>query len=237
MMAVFTVFGFEVIYMKKLLAICVSLFFCMFAGLSYTQADNKAYNEDSYYKIDVEEPPDYRTLYDKTYVAQSNTSSCKTTNFSNSGKLIRYGTVDTGIPGYWFINNRSIGIDDAQLLNKKIVLDTEGQYIICPFDAELISESATNDGHSMVIKVNANGEEYRLTFSNMDRWYCCMGRTNPEKDYDGNTTWTHTCEELKGHTFKGGNVLGLTTKDTTVEIARYNGKSTDAANFYEMYMN
>lgn len=220
--------------MKRLLAMLLALFTSIFTGVNYQVSGEKPYANDIYYKIDEADAPDYRTLYDRSFVAESNTTGCKTTNYSEGQQYVIYNGVATSYKGYWFIANDTAVVDD-NLKYKTLNIGSEGSYIICPYDATLCSTSITNDGHSMSIRIELNGKAYDLLFENMDRWYCCMSRTNPLIDPNGNEVWQHTSTEQQGHTFSAGNVLGRATANTTVNIKPVS--KTESATMYDLYVN
>lgn len=205
------------VILKKLLSMLLALFVALFNNVSYTATDDKDYTADSYYTVDVQEAPDYRDIYNSNATA-SKLNSCRTTNYSAQGRLVKY-TDDVEYKGYWFENstlkNQSDIPDD-----KKFVF-TSDCYIIIPFDGELVSESNTNSGHDMIVNCNVNNNKYRLTISNMSRWYCCMGRNNVSDMYDLDYAWVHTSVEQQGKQFKQGNVLGMGVKDKTTIVVEY----------------
>lgn len=220
--------------MKRLLAMLLALFTSIFSGVNYQVSGEKPYANDIYYKVDEADAPDYRTLYDRSFVAESNTTGCKTANYSEGQQYVLYNGINTSYKGYWFLSNDTVTVDD-ELKYKTLSIGTEGAYIICPYDATLRSSSTTNDGHTMQIRIELNGKAYDLTFENMDRWYCCMSRTNPLKDNNGNEVWQHTSSEQQGHTFSAGNVLGRATAETTVRIKLISDSET--ATMYDLYVN
>lgn len=221
--------------MKRLLSMLLALLTSIFSGVNYQVNDvSKPFANGIYYTIDEADAPDYRTLYDKSFVAESNTTGCKTTNYSDGATYLLYNGTSTTYLGYWFLSDQNAVLDDKFKV-KTMDINTDGAYIICPYDAELRSTSMTNDGHSMLVRVELNGKSYTLLFENMDRWYCCMSRTNPLYDSSGNTVWQHTSSEQQGHKFSAGNVLGRATSSTRVTI---NPSSTgDTTTFYDLYVN
>lgn len=220
--------------MKRLLAMLLALFTSIFSGVNYQVSGEKPYANNIYYTIDEADAPDYRTLYDKSFVAESNTTGCKTANYSEGQQYVIYNGVSTTHKGYWFIANDTVVADD-NIKFKTIDIGASDAYIICPYDATLLSTSMTNDGHSMQLRVELNGNAYNLLFENMDRWYCCMSRTNPLFDNNGNEVWQHTSSEQKGHTFNAGNVLGRATDNTTVRITAVSGD--DTVTMYDLFVN
>lgn len=220
--------------MKRLLAMLLALFTSISSGVNYQASGEKPYGKNVYYKVDVADAPDYRTLYDKSFVAESNTTGCKTANYSEGQQYVIYNNLQTTHKGYWFISNDTAIVDDS-IKCKTLDIGSSGAYIICPYDATLLSTSTTNDGHSMQIRIELNGEAYNLLFENMDRWYCCMSRTNPLYDNNGNEVWQHTSSEQKGHTFSAGNVLGRASDNTTVKITAVTGD--DTVTMYDLFVN
>ena len=222
--------------MKRLLAMLLALLTSLFQGVNYQASDVKPYAPTAYYKIDPDSKPDYRALYDSTYMPNSNTSSCRTTNYSSNGRLISYGTTTVPETGYWFIDDATVDITDDSLKANLLDLSAgNGEYLICPYDAVLCTNSANNKGHDMKLKITLDSVDYELYFEEMERWYCCMARQNPVVDSSGNTIWIHTSDEQYGHIFKQGNVLGRASDKTKVTITC----TTDSnlSTFESMYKN
>ena len=220
--------------MKRLLAMLLSLFTSLFSGLNYQVSEPKPFARDIYYKVDVAEAPDYRTLYDRSFVAESNTTGCKTQNYNDNGQVLLYQDIATSYPGYWFIANETHVVDDTLRLSS-LDISSDGAYLICPYDATLLSFSSNNDGHSMQLRIELNGKSYKLTFENMDRWYCCMSRTNPLYDSNGNEVWVHTSAEQQGHSFRAGNVLGKLTEESLVRIEALYPQTS--CTMYDLFVN
>lgn len=211
----------------------LAVFTSLFNGVNYQVSDDKPYGLDQYYTITEEEAPDYRVYYNKDFVAESNTSGCKTKNYKSNGKYVAYGNIVPTYRGYWLLDGEVAKLEDLQ--GQTLNFGKSGSYIICPYDATLLSKSETNDGHNMIIQIDLDGKSYILTFADMDRWYCCMSRTNPLLDAGGNEVWAHTSMEQCGHQFKAGNVLGRATDETSVTITSPN--SSELVTFYDMYNN
>lgn len=196
--------------MKKILAIIVSFLLSAFNSLDFNMAGDKQYSVNDYYTIDVEDAPDYREFYSGTPSA-SNKTSCKTTNYSAQGKKVNM-TSNVSYSGYWFENGVSKS-EDILSDDTKFTFTSSG-YIIMPFDGTLSTDSTTNNGKNMTVVCNIDNKQYRITFENMECWYCDVGRENIDE-----SNGYHTSDNQKDKTFKAGNVLGRAVGgETTVEI-------------------
>lgn len=226
--------------MKKIIALLTSLFISLFNNVEFTTAPDRTYTADSYYKVSEAEPPDYRNIYEAATTA-SGKDNCKTTNFSSRGKMLNYpdGTGSSVIKGFWLANCNTGSYSFSSVPDAKEYVFTDSGYIIAPYDCELMSKSSTNSGHDMVVKFTLGDNVYRLTYSNMERWYCCCGKTpNTDESELVNYQWVHDSEEQEGHIFKQGNVLGKSVAgQTKVIVVKLNGNSEGDCTFKQMYLN
>lgn len=226
--------------MKKLLALLTALFVSIFNNVEFTTTADRVYTADNYYKVDEADPPDYRDIYNFSPTA-SGKDNCKTANWSSNGREIKYDATtpaDT-TKGMWFENRVDKSISDAELSGHTYTFTNSG-YIIAPYDCTLQSSSKTNSGHDMVVVVELDGVKYRLTFSKMERWYCCM-RKSADMDANANILdylWVHNSDEQQGKTFDRGCVLGSSISgETTVTIVKLNALGESDTTFQEMYLN
>jgi len=228
--------------MKNLLMKAIIFLTAIFNNIPFTISDKQIpYAHNNYFYIDEYEAPDYRVLYDRDFIVESNTTSCKTSNYNGGGVYCNYDDVKgfNGVKGYWFIPGVHEVISEKPTtsdIDSKLIQysDTKGfgSYIICPFDAKLLSSSKTNNGTNMELLITVTSTDsnepmdFYISINNMNRWYCCMDRLNYLKDAEGNITWQHTSPEQQGHIFKSGNVLGKATANTTISIKLYNDDDT-----------
>lgn len=169
-------------------------------SVEYAPVESTPYTDNSYYKVDVTDAPDYREYYSGTLSA-SNKLSCKTTNYSAQGKKVSM-TTDVAFEGYWFENAVFKSEEDLASYTSTFTFVSDG-FIIMPFDGKLNTDSTTNRGDVMTVVCSVNGKDFRLTFESMECWYCDVGRENIDATHD-----YHTSDNQKGKTFKAGNVLG-----------------------------
>lgn len=196
--------------MKRLFALIIGFFVSMFNNVDYMVNDMQQFVPNSYYTIDVADPPDYREYYGATPSA-SNKLSCKTGNYSAGGKQI--SSVSSGVvKGYW-LENMKLMRESAIPNVKEFTFESE-TLIIAPYDCTLETESVTNQGNTMTVICSISGKNYRLVFDNMVCWYCDVSRNNLEE-----TSGYHTGDEQKGKKFKAGNVLGKAANGTTVVVS------------------
>lgn len=180
-------------------------------SVAYTPVEDKSITASNYYTIDEADAPDYRELYGGVATASS-LVSCKTRNFSAQGKLVNYTeNQDVTYHGYWLENSKVV--TDAELPTSKSFKFSGESYIIMPYDGTLLTDSTTNNGHSMEVLCTVGSKTYKLKFTKMKCWYCDVGRTEPD-----NGKYVHTSDNQKGKSFKAGNVLGLSKEGTKVIV-------------------
>lgn len=236
--------------MKKLFAMLLALLASLSNNTSFSVVQETPYN-DNYYKITVDEPPDYRTYYNSSFSETSKTN-CKTTTYSAQGKRV------SGSAGYWFVNGYPKSLDDLNgssfkskneeevKVTDKVSEDNytayyqfvkgfdEGSYIIMPYSGTLESPSATTRCDTMTVYCTnpETNMKYKLVISNMRCWYCDIAREDALKseDEEGNEivcgTLYHTSDEKRGKKFAAGNVLGVATPSTVIQIFPINDKGS-----------
>lgn len=216
--------------MKRLLAMLLSLFLAVSNNIEYQAQGDMEFAYGSYYTIDEGTAPDYRNLYGTNPVA-SKEVSCHPTTFKGSGKFVTYSDNNQHLQGVW-IENRTPMRYSALPDGSSYTFESEG-YILMPFTGVLRTSSATSTGHTMVLSVEVGNTEYRIDIQNMERWWCCLGKIEPDDvDVLGNPVWTHTCGELLDTQIRQGYVLGNAKEGTTVTIAKSDGSAATWAEFY-----
>lgn len=217
--------------MKRLFSMFMAFFVSLTSNTSFSIVEEKPYTGD-YYRVDIEEPPDYRSFYD-SQAANTAAENCRTTKYSSNGKKFEGSS-----NGYWLGNNHEVNLqylDDHtghlntsdRLSNNTIecyVLKdcfSQGQQIIMPFTGELACDSTVSNCTSIQVRCThpVTGYVYLLTINNMQCWYCDVSRTDALST-SGTLTY-HTSEEGDGTPIKAGSVLGIATKDTIVKIVPY----------------
>lgn len=215
--------------MKKLLAIAVSFVISLFNNVSYEAVEGKQYTDDSYYKVDVSDAPDYREYY-SSVPSTAKKYACKTTNYNAQGEKVKM-TTDVKYTGYWFENAVNMTEDSLNASSNTHTFTSSG-YIIIPFDGKLNTDSTTNNGENMTVICSVDGKDYQLTFTGMECWYCDVGRGDL-----GESSKYHTSDNQKGKAFKAGNVLGRSVGgQTTVEVKPIkNGKAKGSCTIQQFY--
>ena len=225
--------------MKQLIALLTSLFMCLFNNVEYTTTAMRDYTADNYYKVSESDPPDYRDIYNYSPTASSK-ENCKTTNYTSNGKIITYTdeekTDSNLVEGYWFVDGKSAKTEN--LANSHDYTFQDDCYIIAPYDCKLQSYSATNSGHDMVLQFSVGSSSYQITFSKMERWYCCMKRVPDANGPILEYPWVHTSQEQYGKTFLAGDVLGKAfSGKTKVTVVKLTNTGTASTTFKDMYLN
>lgn len=221
--------------MKRIIALLLSLFLSIGNDINFIASEDKPYDADAYYTLDVMEPPNYRDIYGSNPVAARNLS-CRAKTYKANGKLITYTDGAEHLNATWFEDGVTKKYDDLPN-ESKFTFESEG-YIIIPYDGQLMTSSETSTGHSMVVKCHVAGQSYRLTIENMERWWCCVGRDLPtDTTADGQVVWKHTCRELKGESLPQGTVLGKAQDGTTISVSIYDstGNSVSTCSIADLY--
>lgn len=189
--------------MKRLLAMLMALFLSMFENVDYEYQDAVPFAHDSYYTVQVpEQTVDYRDLYGKQ-IAAADSVSCVPTTYSVACENVIYSDGVTRVGAKWV--EARVKKDISEIKDTTFTFESDTQ-IACPYSGTLMSSSKTGTGTVMEVAIALGGKNYRLFLEDMERWWCCEGKAdydNPEKE-----TWVHTCNELKGTTFKSGTCLG-----------------------------
>lgn len=245
--------------MKELLAMLLAFFTSLGTSTDFSIVADKPYTTD-YYTVDITDPPDYRTFYDSSVSASSETN-CKTTTYTAQGRRVASANFnsenDANIVGYWFANNQTfntqvmasmckehISTDKVEGENKVDYYEavgcfTEGTYIIMPYSGTLQSPSASTMNHSMTVFCAnpVNGQQYKLKICNMRCWYCDVGRKGALDTTEPKGNMYHTSDEKPGKKIPAGAVLGVATKDTKIQIIPIdaNGTSVGTATLTEFY--
>lgn len=200
--------------MKKLFGLLSILLVAVINNISPIQSEDLPFTENSYYNGKYHTETDYQGLYTE-YIGETSATadSCNTApvaprnpNYRKSGKDV-----------IWFILE---GTEDlSNLLSTEeaatSLMAKDGDTIVAPFKVTIVSSANTSNlGHSMVVE--STNKEFRITFYDMSRWYCCINR-EPKNDY--NHDFNHT-KDAKGQVLSSGDILGLATTSTTVLIEK-----------------
>lgn len=216
--------------MKRLLSMLLSLFMAITNNIDYQAQGDMQFMHDSYYTIDEGSAPDYRDLYGTNPVA-SKEVSCYPTTFKGTGKDIVYSDTNKHMQGVWIVNRATMRYADLPD-GSSYTFEAPG-YILMPYTGVLRTSSTTSNGHTMVLSLEVDGTEYRMDIQNMERWWCCLGKLEPDStDAIGNPVWKHTCGELLDTQVRQGYVLGNAAEGTTVNIALSDGTPVMWKEFY-----
>ena len=218
--------------MKKILAMIIAFVVSLSTNTEYSEVASKPYSGD-YFTITGKETPDYRIFYGGTDTTTS-ASGCKITPYSAMGKKPSFSDA------YWFINNQSVNVDQLNSYTsvkkdeaKKQTayyycsgIFSDGSYLIMPYTGKITCDTKSNDCTSieLVCTNNTTDVSYKIIIGNMKCWYCDVGRTGAtdfSKDSDGNVINTlggHTVDEFKDTSLPAGDVIGVTTSNTTIKV-------------------
>jgi hypothetical protein len=217
------------IKMKKILSLLTLFIIAVSNNLSPVQSEDIPFTEGSYYSGQYHTETDYKGMY-STYVGEkvSVDDACNTTPVAPKNPTYRKS--EKGV--LWFILEGNTEL--STLLSKEeketLINARDGNTIVAPFRVKIISSAnASNHGHKMVVE--SIGGDFRITFDNMARWYCCIGR-KPKSDYTHDFTMT---EDAKGQVLSSGDIIGLATKETTVSIEKKSDGTYTEISTYDLY--
>ena len=202
--------------MKELLSMLMALFISMFENVDYQHYPAEDFKHDSYYVIEQQGEVDYRDLYGQDMVTNP-LASCVPGNRAIAGCMHISDVPNTVyLSPYWFVPQTSIKHEDIP--DDATYTFTADSLIVSPYNGTLDSYSVGNDGKTMLVKYTIQGESVTLYFENLERWWCCMGKIEPDGDSEG--TWKHTCDELRGAKFEAGHLIGRAiANETTVTVS------------------
>lgn len=216
--------------MKRILALLLSLFTAITNNIDYQAQGDMPYQDDVYYTIDEGSAPDYRDLYGTNPVGSADVS-CHPRTFKGSGEYLTYSDGKQHTRGVWIVNREGMNFDS--LPDSSSYTFENDVYIIMPFTGVLRTSSKTSTGHTMILSISLDGQEYRIDIQNMERWWCCLGKDKPDaQDALGNSVWVHTCGELLDTQIRQGYVLGMAQAGTTVNVALSDGTPVTWKEFY-----
>lgn len=220
--------------MKKLFTYLMLWLTALFAGTDFIPAGSVPYSGDYYNGSDHSET-DYQQLY-SSYVDGQNdkTKTCRTgLRYTEDSSVY----VPKGPSGYmWFIysqeENQSFPTDSTLMDTKDEVLlgCTEGQIIVAPAYCTVITDAGVSD-QGTYMQVVVGEDKYTITFTNLERWFCCLERAADEKGEKG---FTHQ-SNAKGVTLDQGCILGVATDNTTVRIQKGTGSYGEVISLNEFY--
>lgn len=207
--------------MRKLLALLTLLFTAICNNLEPVQVDDISFTDDSYYRGRTHTEVDYQGLYND-YIDESGqlADGCNISPRS-AGSVAYKETSNAG--RIWFVYENNDSLDKLVCTDKgeTPLYAVDGQTIVAPSTCRIASSSnKSRGGTEMTITVG----DYKITFYNMARWYCCESRS-PSLEEDIHATFSHT-KDAKGVTMSQGDILGYTTKDTTVLVQRLSSSGT-----------
>ena len=216
--------------MKRLLALIMTFFFAMNNNVAFQASDNSVYSPESYFRIEGNEAPDYRYMYEN-YTNIQTTGKCLGQSMNASAGIKPLHVSDTGPYKYWFDGS------DTEMDEKGTGLSAFGDtytfkdtaYIIAPQDCVVETRSSDGGGHSM--KLTTTDGQYTIYVQGMERWFCCRRRSTPDGVDPAEYTWIHTINTY-GYKIQRGYLIGIATEGTTVHVEKADGTSISMTEFY-----
>lgn len=210
--------------MKRLLALIMTFFFAMNNNVAFQASDNSVYAPESYFRIEGNEAPDYRYMYEN-YTNIQTTGKClgQSLNVSTGTSLLQ--VEENGIKGpykYWFdSSDHSMKVEGLSAFGNTYTFEGTA-YIVAPQDCIVETTSSDGGGHSM--KLTTTDGKYTIYVQGMERWFCCRRRSTPDGVDPAEYTWIHTINTY-GYKIPRGYMIGIATQGTTVTVERANGVS------------
>lgn len=217
--------------MKRLLALIMTFLFALNNNVSFQASDNSVYSPDSYYKVEGNEAPDYRYIYDN-YTELQASGKCIGRSISVVGSDTRqiHLTEDSSYLYWWST------LGTAKI--SKTYLDTLGDSfqfsyrtnIVAPRDCKVLTKPSDGGGHCIDL-VTTDGK-YSIHISGMERLFCDRKRSAPEGEDIMTHNWNHTVS-IEGYVIRKGCLVGIATDETTVTVkAEKDGLPSTMTGFY-----
>lgn len=217
--------------MKRLLALIMTFLFALNNNVSYQASDNSVYTPDSFYKVEGNEAPDYRYIYEN-YTELQASGKCIGTSVTiarSSDGLIQL-TPDSSYL-YWWDSLSNEQIDKAYLdsLGDSYEFSVRS-YIVAPRDCKVLTKP--NDGGGHCIDLVTTDGKYSVHISDMERLFCDRKRTVPDGEDVMTHNWNHTVS-IEGYVIRKGCLVGIATEGTTVTVkAKKSNLDSTMTGFY-----
>lgn len=217
--------------MKRLLALIMTFLFALNNNVSYQASDYSVYAPDSYYKVEGNEPPDYRYIYEN-YTDLQASGKCIGTSVtiaSSSKDLVHIS--DEASYLYWWSTLGSKNVDKAYLdgLGDSFTFEYRTN-IIAPRDCKVLTKPSDGGGHCIDL-ITTDGK-YSVHISDMERLFCDRKRTVPDDEDIMTHNWNHTVS-IEGYVIRKGCLIGIATEGTTVTVkAEKEGLDSSMTGFY-----
>lgn len=216
--------------MKRLLSLLLTFFFALSNNVGFQASDNKPYTPESYYRVEGNEQPDYRYMYEN-YTNIQTSGKCIGTSMTltSSSQLVK---VEDGVNyKYWFDNSEKDTVTDAFLgsFDNEYTFENYA-YIVAPQACTVKTKTSDGGGHSMLLATSDG--KYNILVQGMERWFCDRRRSTPDGIDPAEYTWVHTVN-VEGYTIPKGYLIGIATEGTTVTVQGADGTTISLTDFYK----
>ncbi len=199
-------------------------------NIGYQQQNEVTYGDDKYFKITSTDEVDYRAAYGEGPTNTGN-DSCHEAFFASSGKKVIKGNPNL----YWLIDNEIIKLDN---IPDSISFTVSANCnIIAPTRCKIMSSSKTpSKTNDITLQCQVDSNSYTIKCENLERWWCCYGRTSAADVKGDIPTWEHTCTDSLNRIIQSGQVIGRALGGKTViTISKSGGNMSDGIR--EFYRN
>lgn len=215
--------------MKRLLALIMTFLFAASNNVSYQTSDYSVYTPESYYRIEGNEAPDYRYMFENYTMLQSD-GKCVGSSTDLRDKAQTIHLSENSAFMYWFDSNATSApsADDLKAMAASYSY-AEGGYIICPRDLVVKTKGSDGGGHIMDL-VSTDGK-WKVHIAGMERWFCCRRRTIPDGQEPADYTWLHTTDTYE-YKIPRGYMIGVALQGTTITVSKADGTAVTMMDFY-----
>jgi len=209
----------------------MTFLFALNNNVSFQASDNTVYSPNSYYRIEGNEAPDYRYIYEN-YTELQASGKCigKSVSIVNSQVRQIQLTEDSSYL-YWWSKSGSDVVDKAYLDTLGDSYQFSGrENIVAPRDCKVLTKPSDGGGHCIDL-VTTDGK-YSIHISGMERLFCDRKRTAPDGEDIMTHNWNHTVS-IEGYVIRKGYLIGIATDETTVTVkAEKAGLPSTMTGFY-----
>lgn len=209
----------------------LTFLFALNNNVSFQASDNSVYSPDSYYRIEGNEAPDYRYIYENYTELQASGKCIGTSVTIANSKEYLIQLTPTSSYLYWW---STLGVDEIDEAYLDSLGDTfqfsERTNIVAPRDCKVTTKPSDGGGHCIDM-VTTDGK-YSIHITGMERLFCDRKRTVPEGEDIMAHNWNHTVS-IEGYVIRKGCLVGIATDETTVTVkALKKGLSSTMTGFY-----
>lgn len=201
--------------MKRLLALIMTFFFALNNNVSFQASDNSVYAPDNYYRIEGNESPDYRYIYEN-YTELQASGKCIGTSVNIAQSATDVHLTEYSSHLYWWDTTCEEEITEGYLnsLGNTYTFESRAN-IVAPRDCKVLTTVDDGGGHLLDL-VTTDGK-YEIHIANMERLFCDRKRTLADDEDPLKANWNHTVS-IKGYVVKKGCMLGISAEGTTVTV-------------------